>query len=406
MGYITNSVATLAPFHGVHYPPGRALPDLLAPPYDVIGEQEHLRLCNSHHHNIIHLTLGAPARRRAYGQIGQRLRRWLREGVLVQDPERCFYAYCQEYVHEGHVLKLWSLLSLLHLEPFGVGKIFPHEAVLAGPVEDRLKIMEGTRANLEPIISLYRAPADPINLLFESLEGLPPALSVGYSNGTRHRIWKLSSARTRMRIQRTLRRLPFFIADGHHRYHAAWLFRQRHRRWHESHWVLSLVANTEQKGLKILPYYRMVTCAAPLTSQLPLSCERFGRVERLGKSRTIGPALKALSQNTLGFYTKASGAWLLHLPAPLNNVKPRDALEVVRLHEILPQVAEVKDTSFTNDVQEATQAARKSPRTLACFLPAPSSQHITSIAFAGETLPQKSTFFLPKPLSGLILRLL
>ena len=79
---------------------------------------------------------------------------------------------------------------------------------------------------------------------------------------------------------------------------------------------------------------------------------------------------------------------------------------MTRLHDILPQVARVKDIDFTKDAQKAAHAARKSARVLACFLPAPSAQHITTIAFGGETLPQKSTYFVPKPLSGLVLRLL
>lgn len=397
-------MATVAPLRGIHYVPSRSLSDLLAPPYDIIGDKEHRRLHASHPHNIIHLTLGAPGRRRPYAQIGRRLRGWVNEGVLVQDPELCFYAYCQEYVHEGHVLKMWGLVCLLRLEPFGAGRIFPHESVHAGPVQDRLKIMEGTRANLEPIISLYRASSDPMDLLFESLEGLPPLLAADFANGNRHRIWKLSAPRTRTRIQRALRKLSFFIADGHHRYHAAWIFRQRHRRWKEAHWMLAFVANTEQRGLRILPYYRAIRCLEPLTSQVPLSCEWFGRVERLGRRFT--PRLLQLGRNSIGFYSRGCGAWLLHLPAALPQAKPRDTLEVVQLHEILPQIVKIREIDFLKDPMEAAQAARKTPSTLACFLPPPLSQTITSIAFGGDILPPKATFFTPKPASGLILRLL
>lgn len=397
-------MATVAPFPGVHFPASRALPDLLAPPYDVISDAEHRRLAASDPHNYIHLTLGEPGRRRNYSGIGHKLRRWIKDGVLHQDHEKAFYAYCQEYVLAGQVMKFWGLLGLLHLEPFGAGKIFPHEAVHAGPVEDRLKIMEGTRANLEPIISLYRLPQDPMTLLFESLEVLPPQLTASFPNGSRHRVWKLSAARTRSRIARMLKRHPFFIADGHHRYHAAWIFRQKHRRWREAQWMMSLVANTEQKGLRILPYFRTVTTAGAVPASLPVSCERFGRVERLG--HRFVPAVANLPRNALGFYARAAGSWVLHLPPLPAGAHPRDTLEVARLHELLPQIAETSSIAFTKDAAEAAAGARRTAHGLACFLPPPSSQHITEIAFGGETLPQKSTFFLPKPLSGLVLRLL
>jgi len=397
-------MATVAPFRGVHYPPGRALHDLLAPPYDVISDAEHRKLCATHAHNIIHLTLGAADTRRNYRQIGAKLKRWMKDGVLVQDPVPNFYAYCQEWEYEGHMEKFWGILAMLKLEPFGAGKIFPHEAVMPGPVEDRLKIMEGTGANLEPIISLYRAPADPMTMLFESLEVMPPSLAAAYEDGSRHRLWKLSAPRTRARIQRTLKPLPFFIADGHHRYHAAWIFRQRHRRLRTAQWMLSLVANTEQRGLKILPYHRIVTCETKPAALLPQIMSRFGRIERLG-SRLPG-AIPKPGRHAVGFFTRAAGGWILHLPPPAAGITPRDTLEVTRLHELLPQLVRIKALTFTKNAEEAAQAARKSPVALACFLPAPTSQHITTIAFGGETLPQKSTFFRPKPLSGLVLRLL
>ncbi len=399
-------MALLAPFRGVHYPPGRSLADLLAPPYDVISDAEHRRLARSHPRNYIHLTLGSsPTAHRNYRQIGARLRTWLKDGVLVRDPELCYYAYCQEFVFAGTVQKFWGLMALLHLEPFGEGKIFPHEAVHAGPVEDRLKIMEGTRANLESIIAMYRSPADPMNLLFESLEVLPPALTAGFPNGGRHRIWKLTAPRTRARIARALGRLPFFIADGHHRYHAAWLYRSRHRRVPEARWMMALVANTEQKGLKILPYHRTIACDTPVSSSLPQSLSRFGRVEKLGRSV---PTVSGdpVPRHALGFWAKATGGWLLHLPPPVRGTKPRDALEIARLHELLPQVLNQKAITYTKDPREAAATARTNPHALACFLPALTSEQITRISFGGDTLPQKSTFFIPKPLSGLVLRVM
>ena len=168
--------------------------------------------------------------------------------------------------------------------------------------------------------------------------------------------------------------------------------------------MMSLVANTEQRGLKILPYHRTVTCATAIPAALPQFMSRFGRVERLGSR--LPAAIPQPGQHALGFYAQAAGGWILHLPPPVPGIKPRDTLEVTRLHELLPQVVRIKELAFTKLAPEAAQAARRSPAVLGCFLPAPTSQQITTIAFGGETLPQKSTFFIPKPLSGLVLRLL
>lgn len=390
----------------MHYPAGRALADLLAPPFDVISPAEHRRLAASHPRNYVHITLGsAPTARRNYAVIGARLRRWLHDGVLTRDPEPCYYAYCQEFVWEGVMQKVWGLVAMIHLEPWGKGKIFPHEMVHAGPIEDRLRIMEGTRANLEPIIAMYRSPSDPMTLLFESLEVLPPALTAGFPNGARHRIWKLPAARTRTRIGRTLDRLPFFIADGHHRYTAAWQYRARHASTPEARWMMALVANTEQKGLKILPYHRMVECGVAVPAGLPHAAARFGRVERLGRAVPTADGVP-LPRHALGFWARATGGWVLHLPPPPRGTTPRDGLEVTRLHGLLPRLVAVKATTYTKDAGEAAAAARANPRTLACLLPPVTSEQITRISFGGDTLPQKSTYFMPKPLSGLILRVM
>ncbi|MEK7767482.1 MAG: DUF1015 domain-containing protein, partial [bacterium] len=305
---------------GVHFDPAQPLTSLLAPPYDVIGDHEHRRLTSAHPHNIIHLTLGASVQRRSYASIGARLRRWLAEGVLTRDAEAAFYAYCHEWTRDGHRLKFWGFLGLLRLEPFGRRHIFPHEAVLPEPVQDRLRIMEHSRANLEPIMTLYRQPSDPMDLLYAGLEGLPPLLPAAFPGGARHRVWRLALVQTRTRIQRTLRRRKLFIADGHHRYHAAWMFRQRHRRLPGSQWILTLLANTEQPGLRIGPIHRVFRCAGTVTAGLLRSLERFGRIEQLG--RRPAAALHP-GRHTLGFYARGAGAWLLHLPPPLSDAPPR-----------------------------------------------------------------------------------
>ena len=397
-------MATIAPFNGIHYDSTRSLSELLAPPYDIIDEAEHRELARKHPHNVIHLTLGAPGRKRDYKQIGKKLRQWIREGVMVRDEEPSFYAYCQEYVFEGHPLKFWGIVSLLKLEPFGKGRIFPHEAVMPGPVEDRLKIMEATRANLEPIMTLYRQPSDPLSMLFESLEAFPPSMAASLPNKTKHRVWRLSLPRTCVRIQRALKRLPFFVADGHHRYHAAWMFHQKHRTLKTARWYMTLVANTEQKGLKIMPINRALECSVPLGKDLPVSFSRFGRVELTGHG--LGESLLRPARGTLGFYCRKAGGWILHLPPLPADAKLRDQLDVVRLHEILPQTVKVTDSVFPKDPREAARRAKSAPNQLACFLPPPPSHLVLGIAFGGRILPQKSTFFLPKPQSGIILRTL
>lgn len=398
-------MATIAPFQGIRFGITGDISRFLAPPYDVISEREHAHLCKANPSNIIHLTLGAPnSKQRNYRAIGVTLRKWLRNGVLQKEPEKSFYAYCQEYTLDGQRLKFWGMFALLKLTEFGKGPVYPHEHVHQGPVDDRYRIMEATRANLEPIMTLYRAPSDPMNMLYSSLEGLPPVSTAEPGNGTRHRMWKLSMPHTVKRIQRMIRRLPLVIADGHHRYNSALIYRRTHPRMKGTDHMMVLIGNTEQKGMRILPINRLITSVIPVSPVLSRDMARFGRVERIG--RKFNRSLLALPRNTLGFFNRKAGAWLVHLPPLPAKTGPRDTLEVTRLHDILPQMIPVKETVYTKKVAEDIGAVAKNPSVLACFLPPPSSSTICAVAFGNEFLPQKSTFFQPKPQSGMVLRLI
>lgn len=399
-------MATIAPFKGLRFAGGGDVSRLLAPPYDVINEREQRALCAQDPHNIIHLTLGHSCHgKRDYRSIGRRLKAWVREGVLENEPEQCFYGYCQEYSLDGARLKFWGLLALIKLNEFGRGPIYPHEKVHPGPVDDRFRIMEATGANLEPIMTLYRAPSDPLELLYSSLDGLQPTMSAALSNGTRHRVWKLSAAHTKSRIKRALRRHPLVIADGHHRYNSALMYWRRHRRGLAAGWMMSLVGNTEQKGLRILPINRIIRCAQPVSPDLPKAMARFGRVERLGAR--YNRALLRIPANALGFFSRRAGSWLLHLPPVRPETGTLEAMEVSRLHEeVLPLSVEAKEVVYTKRVAEDIDKAARDKSVLTCFLPPPQSSVVCTVAFGNGFMPQKSTFFQPKPQSGLVLRLI
>jgi len=398
-------MAKIAPFNGIRYGVNGDISRQIAPPFDVINEKEHKLLCKSSPSNIIHLTLGAHGQKnRDYHAIGGRLQKWLREGVLRREPEKSFYAYSQEYSLEGQRLKFWGLFALLKLNEFGKGPVYPHEKIYQGPVDDRYRIMEATRANLEPIMALYRAPNDPMSMLYSSLEGLPPVSSAELADGTRHRMWKLSMPHTRMRIQRMIGRLPLVIADGHHRYNSALIYRRAHPRARGADYLMALIGNTEQKGIRILPINRIITSVSALSSELPRDMARFGRVEKLG--RKFNKLLLHMPKNTLGFFNRKAGSWLLHLPPLPAKTPARETLEVTRLHDLLPQVIAAKEIVYTKKVAEDIGSAAKNPAMLGCFLPPPASSIICAVAFANEVLPQKSTFFQPKPQSGMVMRMI
>src|SRR5438876_12045872 len=227
-------MAEILPFRGVLYDPAKVgdVTAVVSPPYDVIGPDEQAALYDRHPCNIVRLELGrehpgdGPQDNR-YTRAKRCLDAWLRDGVLRRDGRPAIYLYAAEYrLRSGAVRTMRGFLSLVKLEEFGTGRIFPHENTRAAAKDDRYQLLETCRSNFSPVFSLYSDPEGRImRVLEKSVDEDKPRIDVTDDDGVRHRMWTVHNEAVLAEAVALMAPRPLFIADGHHRYESALRYR-------------------------------------------------------------------------------------------------------------------------------------------------------------------------------------
>jgi uncharacterized protein (DUF1015 family) len=338
-------VPTVWPFRALRYDPAVAGPldTLVAPPYDVISEVERRAYLARSPHNVVHLTLpDSPA------QAAADLAAWRSEGALVRDAE-AFWWIAQDYTGPDGVGRTREgFAASLEVTPYEAGRVLPHERTHAGPKEERLRLLRATRTQLEPIFLLYDADAP-----FSRPAG-QAAMDVTES-GVRTRAWPLAA-------QAFTIDTPLLIADGHHRYETAVAFRDESP---EATNTFAILVSSRAAGLEIFPTHRIVQRLGEVPGE---------EVEGPGDGVTLyrdGRYLRVATGDDFG-------------PRVVESFAP-------------------EGVSYTAFADEAIAAVDRGDAAAAFLLQPVTVEQVAAFAHAGETMPQKSTFFFPKLTSGLLL---
>lgn len=403
---------------------GSQLADLLSPPYDVIDDAERAALLARDPRNIVRLILpgsGADASP-DYAGAARALDLDLAEGVLVPDDTPALYVY--EMAPAGGPATR-GLLGAVLLHDYADRVIFPHEDTMAGPVADRLALMEATQSNLEPIYLIYDGGGAATAAVAEAAEGVPIA-DAQLPDGARHRLWRIVDPEAIDRIRRDLATQTAVIADGHHRY-ATYLELQRRAaaRSGPGPWDrgLALVVDSTSFGPQVDAIHRVVPdldLGAAITKagqwfdveRLPLaptsSAEHLlGFLERPSEPRDQRGFAVVMTDGADAYLLRRSGG-----ATEGGEVTPADRLSTLDVsvvhHELVEQALGRRDTVdsllYAHTAQEAIDLARLRGG-IALLLRATPVGDVIDLARAGLRMPRKSTLFLPKPASGMVLRL-
>lgn len=426
------------PFRGVRYDVAQvgALSDVVAPPYDVIDPSLQERLYSASPYNVIRLELNKPEpgdsdADNRYTRAAGFLRAWQRQGVLRTEDQPALYLYEQSFDVEGERHTRKGFLARVGLEPFGEGKIFPHEQTLAGPKADRLALYQATGFNLSPIFGLYPDQDNEVLRAVESgLRDRTPLEATDHL-GVVNRLWVVNDSRAQNVVQGLMASRPIFIADGHHRYETGLRYRETLAEAERlsgpddpAGFCLMMLVGMSDPGLLILPTHRLISGFPGITSgQLAERLSSEFEVKGVGTGEAgCRAAWEAIDrggdQDVLGFGTVADGEWLL---ARLRSDAAMDRLaadhgaewrslgvsilHVLVLDHLLAPLASSEGprcryVHLTGEVL-ADVAARGCD--LACLVPPARMAHVEAIASNLETMPPKSTYFYPKLLSGLVL---
>jgi uncharacterized protein (DUF1015 family) len=334
-------MARIRPFAGLRYDVPD-LADVVAPPYDVISEEERTEYLARSPYNVVHLTLPDSEE-----QAARDLAAWREEGVLVRDPEPAYWWLAQDYVGpDGVARRREGIVASLHAEPYEARVILPHERTHAGPKEGRLRLLRATGTQLEPLFFLWDGTIE--------IDGLgEPDLQVGGD-----RLWRLD-AEFGDALAEELAAAQLLIADGHHRYETALAFG-------ESPWLLAVIVPTDQEGLTIFPTHRIarsVNGAAGTPIDRP------------------GDELPGVVLYRGGGYELLEG----------------DGLDPEIVDALKPE-----GVTYTAQRAEAEAAVDRGDAEGAFLLRPTRIEDVWAVASRGGVMPQKSTFFYPKLTSGLL----
>ena len=361
-----------------------------APPYDVIGESAAREYLDASTHNVVRLDIGdRDGAGDRYARAGGLLQAWRREGALVPHPN-AYFAYEMRFHTEKRSGRIRGVLCALEIEEWGKG-IVPHERTMAAPVDDRLRLMRATEANISPVYGVVDGPRPALAKFLDRVTAAVAGWSLFDEEGVAHRMWSVPAHTP---IAEWLAGQSLLIADGHHRYETALRYRDERRATDGSGpWdrVLALVVDASVERPPVLPYHRIV--------------RRGGQGAPLSRGRRTGgldEMLAGLRDDDLlvGMATMEDGD-LVHRVVRLDGEPP--AVRALHRQVLDPTHVGDHDLAFTPDAARAESAVLHGAAA-AYFLPPTTTERIRAVIERGDRLPQKSTFFWPKPRTGMAIR--
>jgi len=446
-------MAHVAPFRALRYDPARVdLSQVVTQPYDKITPEMQDRYYAASPFNLVRIILG---KREAtdhgvdnpYTRAAHFFDDWRRHGVFLQDDQPSIYSYVQNFTapRERKTRERKGFIALGKVEDYSGNVVFRHEQTLAKPKADRLELLRATRAHFGQLFMLYSDPAGEVDGLLSALA--EPDIDLQDEYGVRHLVRKVSDPSLIELIRVKMRDKKLIIADGHHRYETAINYRNERRALAASalgtgdprqpsrsdpqrqasseippyELVMMTFINMDSPGLVILPTHRVVHGLAAFSPDaLHDRARQYFSVEEvdpaIDAARAVGILREAGHAGTALLAVTVDRAWLFDTPKTINSEfwgslsLRQQALDVVQLHKCLLEgalgiseeaIREQRNISYVRDAGEAMARVRDGKADVAFLMNPVKMRHVRDIAFAGEVLPQKSTDFYPKLLSGL-----
>lgn len=429
-------MAIFRPFQGLRYDPAVVgnPAAVTAPPYDVIDGAERDRLYAQSPHNVVRIDLSREAD--PYGSAARTLAEWRDAGAVTPDPKPSLYLYAQSFpLPDGTRRERIGIIGALRIESFESGKVRPHERTLEKAKNDRYALLQACRVSLSPIFGLVSAPELRLADLLPSTR--PPDIDVRAKDGSHDRLWRLDDPAVLAAISAQVAPHEVFIADGHHRYETALRYRDEQRAAAGAaappagaapyDYVLAYLTTMEDSGLVVFPTHRVLAMLSLVpeafrgalaehftVDEMPWSeaglATLLGRIEPVAHDRSsdavhIGVAVAGAK--TLWLCTAATSTlpFAATVPAELR------ALDVTALHQIvlagilrLPigDRGGAPGLTYTQNATRALGLVERGEAAVAFFLPSTSVADLRVVGLAGLTMPEKSTYFFPKLLTGLV----
>ena len=399
-------MARIFPFHPYRYSAkAGSVENLVTQPYDKISPEMQARYLSLSPYNLVRLILGErfgtdTGADNVYTRAAGLLRGWIEAGILERDAEPGLYAYFQKFTvpDTGETRERTGFIGLGAVEDYSAGVVHRHEQTLSGPKKDRMELLRQTRAHFGQIFMLYPDPELAIDKILDEAASATPVTTLEDEYGVTHRLWKISDPAVIARIRELMADKKLLIADGHHRYETALAFHKENPGLKDAEKVMMTFVNTQAPGLEILATHRVLSgISADLVKNIqtrPLaSIEELKQIFRSPAPDRVRIGL-ALASGEIRLYERE---------------RKRGELDVKVLHEELlgralgiseEAVREQKHIEYVRGLDAACARVREGAQ-IAFLLEPVTVEQVANVAFSGGVMPQKSTDFYPKLLSGL-----
>jgi uncharacterized protein (DUF1015 family) len=425
----------IVPFKGLLFNLDKvgSMSQVVAPPYDVITSSQQEAFYDKSPHNIVRLILGKEVsgdneKDNRYMRSAKTYHDWVENGILIQDDRPGFYVYSQDYIFYGNNVRRLGFIARVRLEDFSKGNICPHEFTLAKAKQDRSQLLQACHANFSPIFGLFSDPSGAVDRKLEETIQQPP-LGTIEEGGIVHKLWRLQDEPAISFLTKAFADKKIYIADGHHRYETALAFHKEHgARVKDSAHVMIFLTNLESPSLAIHPIHRQVRCAYVFKrEEFLLRLCAFFRVEPLPNDTTPDKIRFMLEEEgkkgiVFAVYLREGPNHLLllkledtrHILPYLDPDDPQElqVLDVAQLHTLVIKLILKIDTqnpihqynlAYTIHIEEGINNVKAGKFDLAFFMNPTRIEQVKSLAEKTIRLPQKSTYFYPKLLSGLVI---
>ena len=420
-------MADVKPFAAVRYADRADLSNLIAPPYDVLDESQKRALLAKNPRNIVAIdlphtppkALGPDA---AYETAAATMQEWLADGTLARDPRPALYPYAQRYDLNGRSHYRRGFLARVRLSPFGQD-VIPHEKTHAGPIEDRLKLMHATKAQLSPIFGLFSDPGGAITDLLYA-DAAPPDVDAAL-DGVRHHLWTAADPALHAAVAQQMKNLKIYIADGHHRYTTALQYQRDAEADnggplppdHPANFCLFALVAMQDPGLSILGYHRLIGLPNPFDlDTLRRAVAGVYDVEEIDLPPDDPTLLDA--PHTIGLYvgaTRRTCRLRLRKETVLDGLAPTQSTDWRRLdtaivsHYLIDKILAPAfggplngaSVGYTADPAAVPALVDGTDYQLALILRPTPLAALEALGRHGEVMPPKSTYFAPKLATGL-----
>jgi uncharacterized protein (DUF1015 family) len=419
----------IEPFAGLLYDPerGGVLSNLVAPPYDLIDKAQQDALYAGSLYNVVRLELNRDPE--PYASAARTFGEWLNAGVLKRAPRPAIYFYSQFFELEGRLLRRDGFIVRIRLEEFSAGRILPHERTFPAAKQDRLELLTALNTNVSSVFGLYAGAHPALAALTAELVAREPALEVTDALGIRNQLSLIEDEAAIATIQDELESPRIFIADGHHRYETALEYRRRRRAAEGNpaaaqpydYTMMTLVA-CDDPGLVILPTYRVARrLDAEAIASFDSRVAPLFEVEEFSSTDAMRAALAKAGQGALAvalggervklrlLRLKDPQAMADAMPGAPQAVQRLDvsvlhALVLERIFAITPEQIKAGGLiEYTIDALGALSGVGPGSGSGAFLMNPPAISDVEAVSDAGAVMPEKSTYFYPKLLTGLVL---